>query len=633
MQRIRWKLTGVRSQKLQVRILTSVFCLLSPYLWAQGTVSATVSQLGQTSVWVIQYNWTGDTGGNVPVTAAGNLPAVQGYEITQIECVPGTPQPSATYSVAVLDAGSVDVLAGAANAVSGGQAQTFNAASSTPPLQGTLRLQVTNNTINGAKGVVYVFLQKPGTLSAKKIRGMGSGGGGAFTADWLTLANAPFMDARRYRFAPQAPGGTLIAGSNTINLQPCPIGVNGSDTNHYLYISGGTGAAESVLITGGGCVSGNASSTVTFTAANSHSGAWTVQSASGGLQEAICALPAAGGIVGAPVAVTLNANVGACGKTNPAVNKPAGIVISGAFTVLGVPPGGPNAEEYGVSPNWTSNGVYDAFRYAVGGYPLSGEFGFGVVPAVQGLVSAIEVPTTASGSSSGHSAAIAGYARSTKAGFAPVGVFGQGNQGVANSQAWGANFSVSNVQDSNSYSLPIGSPRFAGGDLWGIEIDAGSYAPSGATFIRGLEIVGGSDQAPAQWGRAISIRALGVSATPKIPWTYAIYVERTAAQTGILLDATSDSNPANSQSINLTGRDATGNAKTGILFVDPNGNWFMRTGAAATYLYLTDNTGASMAAIGSNALSVQNLPSVAPAAGSKSFYYDPADGNRVKYVP
>lgn len=30
---------------------------------------------------------------------------------------------------------------------------------------------------------------------------------------------------------------------------------------------------------------------------------------------------------------------------------------------------------------------------------------------------------------------------------------------------------------------------------------------------------------------------------------------------------------------------------------------------------------------------IPNLPSVAPAAGSKQMWYDPADSNRVKYVP
>ena len=81
--------------------------------------------------------------------------------------------------------------------------------------------------------------------------------------------------------------GTLNVGTNSIVLSPVPYGVNGSNTNHYLYISGGTGAAEAVPITGGSAVSGAASGSIYVTCANAHSGAWTIATATGGIQEAI----------------------------------------------------------------------------------------------------------------------------------------------------------------------------------------------------------------------------------------------------------------------------------------------------------------------------------------------------------
>ena len=89
--------------------------------------------------------------------------------------------------------------------------------------------------------------------------------------------------------------GMSITASNptTITMNPCPLGLNGSDANHRLYISGGSGTAEAVLITSGTCASGASSGTAVFTPANSHSGAFTVQSATSGIQEAIIA---AGGI-------------------------------------------------------------------------------------------------------------------------------------------------------------------------------------------------------------------------------------------------------------------------------------------------------------------------------------------------
>ena len=85
----------------------------------------------------------------------------------------------------------------------------------------------------------------------------------------------------------RTPGGSVSVGANTVTLTTCPLGVAGTNADHYVYLSGGTGTAESVLITGGTCTSGAATGTITFTAANTHTGAWTVSSASTGLQEAI----------------------------------------------------------------------------------------------------------------------------------------------------------------------------------------------------------------------------------------------------------------------------------------------------------------------------------------------------------
>lgn len=107
-----------------------------------------------------------------------------------------------------------------------------------------------------------------------------------------------------YNFVPQSPGGNLTVGTNGVTLSPVPLGVNGSDVMHYLYISGGTGAAEAALITGGSAVAGAASGTLFITCANAHSGAWTVQSDSGGIYEAINTLPAGGGTVMIPNATT-----------------------------------------------------------------------------------------------------------------------------------------------------------------------------------------------------------------------------------------------------------------------------------------------------------------------------------------
>jgi len=97
-----------------------------------------------------------------------------------------------------------------------------------------------------------------------------------------------------YDFAPIAPGGNLLVGANVITVAPVPLGVNGSDTNHFLWITGGTGTPEAVPIIGGTAVSGAATGTVIVTCANTHSGAWTLRSATSGVYEAANTFPGTG---------------------------------------------------------------------------------------------------------------------------------------------------------------------------------------------------------------------------------------------------------------------------------------------------------------------------------------------------
>lgn len=157
------------------------------------------------------------------------------------------------------------------------------------------------------------------------------------------VASTPpnFYNSELYDFAPRTPGGSLIVGNNSITLSPVPAGINGTNTNHYLYISGGTGAAEAVPITGGTAVSGAASGTVIVTCANAHSGAWTIRSATAGIQEAAWALaPLGGGTVAVPPGVqnfygtmhypaTASLNIiGAGAATRITVHQLTGVVFS-----------------------------------------------------------------------------------------------------------------------------------------------------------------------------------------------------------------------------------------------------------------------------------------------------------------
>jgi hypothetical protein len=55
----------------------------------------------------------------------------------------------------------------------------------------------------------------------------------------------------------------------------------------HAYLSGGTGTGEAVAIQGGSCTAGASNGTLRFTTANTHTGSWSIGSASSGIWEAI----------------------------------------------------------------------------------------------------------------------------------------------------------------------------------------------------------------------------------------------------------------------------------------------------------------------------------------------------------
>lgn len=112
-------------------------------------------------------------------------------------------------------------------------------------------------------------------------------------------------------------GGVLAANvTNTVTYTPCPLGMNGGDTGHRFYITGGVGTAEAVLITGGSCTTGNvAGGTITFVPVNAHSGAFTFISATGGLAEAQQALSGTGGTIYVTAPITMHAAINAIAST------------------------------------------------------------------------------------------------------------------------------------------------------------------------------------------------------------------------------------------------------------------------------------------------------------------------------
>ena len=100
----------------------------------------------------------------------------------------------------------------------------------------------------------------------------------------------------------QSPADVLTtAGSNTIHLTPCPLGIDTSNNTrrpYYVYVAG-TGTAETSLVTGGTCTGGAASGTIVVTTGSSHAAGYTVGSSTSGIQEALndAGTPGAGVVI------------------------------------------------------------------------------------------------------------------------------------------------------------------------------------------------------------------------------------------------------------------------------------------------------------------------------------------------
>ena len=109
----------------------------------------------------------------------------------------------------------------------------------------------------------------------------------------------------------QSPSNNLAtAGANTVNLTPCPAGIDTSANAkrpYYVYIAG-AGTPEAALVTGGTCTGGAATGTIIVQTLNAHSGAYTVGSATSGIQEALNdGGPQGAGVVIPPTGAPANA--------------------------------------------------------------------------------------------------------------------------------------------------------------------------------------------------------------------------------------------------------------------------------------------------------------------------------------
>ena len=143
-----------------------------------GTVTQTMTKLGETDNYVITVAWTADaSNGSVPATAmmtsSSTLASTRGFSIIDVITDPGSPAPTDNYDLTFVDENGFDVLEGAC--LNRSTSTTQSCSAGPHPIRGTVTVTWANNSVNSAAGTIKVMLVKITTAR----RGGGTAGGTA----------------------------------------------------------------------------------------------------------------------------------------------------------------------------------------------------------------------------------------------------------------------------------------------------------------------------------------------------------------------------------------------------------------------------------------------------------------------
>lgn len=243
-----------------------------------GNVKIASNSLSNGAVVAIEMNWTGDAiNGSVPDTAFPTAKyQCDGFVVSNVAVSIGDITPTSGYTVRVYNSQGIDILEGAGVGLST-ISYAFGVSSNIPPAYGGITASISGNSVAGAKGKIVIYFRQVSTTQLVQPSTATESASTSLSASDVTSA---YMWTR-------SPGASvaLTAGvPATITLTPMPAGINSSSVNKH-YVSVVTGSArKAYLITAVGA------SSITFTPALSYAaGSWALQSASGGIQEAIYA--------------------------------------------------------------------------------------------------------------------------------------------------------------------------------------------------------------------------------------------------------------------------------------------------------------------------------------------------------
>jgi hypothetical protein len=321
---------------LAARLSILVFCL--PALYGAGTLAQRMDQLGFSVNHAITITATADAAdGSYPATGnqailrrysstpvgdlGGNLGNTDGYSIISVETIPGSPNPTVNWDLALLDVAGADILGAGCINRSANTAQLCYPANP-HPLFGNVLITITGNSVNSAAIVIKV------TLVKDTVAKRGGAAGGAGTVTSVDLSVPPALSV----------SGSPIIGAGTLAV---------TETSGYANYRG-TAAARA----GQPCTVGDKFFTTDAAAGSNWYGCtaantWTVQGGSGGAGTvtSITSTDACLNVVNGTTAAQLTANTAIC-PTQATVQAGSAVFCAGA--------GSAGAQTCGATPALTA---------------------------------------------------------------------------------------------------------------------------------------------------------------------------------------------------------------------------------------------------------------------------------------
>lgn len=288
----------------------------NPY--ANGTVSAkTVAATGQPTISTSPASLNGSGFFSITLNANTYIFTVCAMPVQLGPTVNPTPKQVCFSSTPIaISGGSMDVSATLnplaavlGPRLSGGPSITLQTNGVNNGSQSTLNLQQGSNVTLTDNGFGQVTIASsggggggsPGSPTASLQVNNGAGGfagstaqNGTTTETYSTTTgqhDVPNLNRVRtvtpsYNWT-SSQGGSLVIGSNTVTLTPCPLGVDVSGFTQAQYKVSVNSGAEYAAVTGGTCTSGGATGTIIIFVANNYGPTYTLGSGSGGLQETV----------------------------------------------------------------------------------------------------------------------------------------------------------------------------------------------------------------------------------------------------------------------------------------------------------------------------------------------------------